>query len=78
MLIKGSESERAAQRWGLIYRAAGASAVGRMVSVLCALAQVPLALHCLGQEGFGLWITLTGAVSLLNFADMGMGLGDAE
>lgn len=77
MLSTEQEPEhlRAAQRWRLIYRAAGASAVGRAVSIACSLAQVPIALKYLGKESFGLWMTLTGAVGLLNFADVGIGLG---
>jgi len=67
--------ERAARRWNLIYKAAGASALGRAVSMVCSLAQIPIALNHLGKESFGLWMTLTGAVSLLNFADVGIGLG---
>ena len=43
--------------------------------MICFLGQVPIALNHLGRESFGLWMTLTGAVSLLNFADFGIGLG---
>lgn len=69
------EQKRAARRWRLIYKAAGATAVSRAVSMACSLGQVPIALHHLGKESFGLWMTLTGAVGLLNFADVGIGLG---
>ena len=72
---QGTEDQRAARRWSLIYKAAGATAVSRAVSMICSLAQVPIALKYLGRESFGLWMTLTGAVSLLNFADLGIGLG---
>lgn len=49
--------------------------MGRIVGMICSLAQVPIALSHLGKESFGLWMTLTGAVGLLNFADIGIGLG---
>ena len=70
-----SERERSARRWNLIYKAAGFSVLGRIISVACVLAQVPVALHHLGKEAFGLWMTLTGTVGLLAFADLGIGLG---
>lgn len=70
-----ASTDRAARRWHLIYRAASFTAVGRLVSVACTLAQVPIALHHLGDEAFGLWITLTGAVGMLGLADFGIGLG---
>ncbi|MDB6155551.1 MAG: hypothetical protein JWL90_4004, partial [Chthoniobacteraceae bacterium] len=75
MLIAGTTEERSRQRIRLLMRSAGVSAFGRVITVFCLLAQVPIALRFLGQESFGLWITLTGAASLLNFADLGMGLG---
>ena len=69
------EKDRAALRWTQVYKSAGATVLGRAVSMLCTLAQVPIALHYLGKESFGLWITLTGVVAMLNFADLGIGLG---
>lgn len=47
----------------------------RIINGICALAQIPLALHILGQEAFGLWITLTSLVTLLTVADFGLGIG---
>jgi len=53
----------------------GVSGAARIVSMACMLLQVPLAIGSLGSEGFGLWMALTSAVSLLAFADLGMGNG---
>ncbi|MBC7366397.1 MAG: hypothetical protein H7343_06215 [Undibacterium sp.] len=47
----------------------------KIFSVLCTLAQVPLALRTLGTEGYGLWITLVGLTTLFNFVDFGLGIG---
>lgn len=47
----------------------------RAVSVLCTLAQVPIALGYLGAEGFGVWMTLTSIASILLVGDFGISLG---
>lgn len=43
--------------------------------MLCTLAQVPIALHYLGAESYGLWIVLMSIFGLLNFVDFGIGVG---
>src|SRR5207244_10513872 len=54
----------------------GLTSVGaRGVSVLNVLISVPLALAYLGTERYGLWMTITSFVALLNFADLGLGNG---
>lgn len=52
-----------------------ASTGAKIFSVLCTLAQVPLALRTLGAEVYGLWITLLGLTTLFNFVDFGLGVG---
>ena len=47
----------------------------KVVSMVCTLAQVPLALHALGAEAYGLWITLMSLTVMLNFIDLGLGVG---
>lgn len=47
----------------------------RVVSVLCTLAQVPIALGYLGAEGFGVWMTLTSIAGILTVGDFGISLG---
>lgn len=51
------------------------SILARGVSISCQLLQVPIALHYLGNEAFGLWITFSGFSFLLTVADFGIGLG---
>ena len=47
----------------------------KVISVVCTLAQVPIALHALGAEAYGLWITLMSLTVMLNFIDLGLGVG---
>jgi O-antigen/teichoic acid export membrane protein len=41
----------------------------------CTLVQVPLALHYLGPEAYGFWVTLFSIMLVLNFVDFGLGVG---
>ena len=52
-----------------------ASVAARGVAVLTALVSVPLTLHYLGTERYGLWMTISSTVAMLGFADLGMGNG---
>src|ERR1019366_5170850 len=52
-----------------------ASAGAKGVSAVCTLLQVPLALHYLGTEAYGFWVTLFSIVIVLNFVDFGLGAG---
>jgi O-antigen/teichoic acid export membrane protein len=52
-----------------------ASAGARAVSGVSTLIQVPLALHYLGTEAYGFWITLFSTVVVLNSVDFGLGVG---
>lgn len=63
------------RRKRLIALAAVYNVFARGISILANLAQVPVALHYLKSEAFGLWMTLVGGVQLMSFADMGMGFG---
>lgn len=51
------------------------SLAGRLISIGCQLCQVPLAVHALGNEAFGLWMTLTSVSFVITFADFGVGQG---
>ena len=39
------------------------------------LVSIPLTIHYLGSERFGLWVTISAAVNMLQFADLGIGNG---
>lgn len=53
-----------------------ATSVGaRVLGIACQLIQVPIAMHALGAEAFGLWMTLTSIGNVIAFADFGVGQG---
>ncbi len=41
----------------------------------CTFVQIPLAIHYLGTEAYGFWITLISVVTTLNYVDFGLGVG---
>ena len=47
----------------------------RAVSIAMSLLAVPLTVHYLGTEQYGLWVTITSVVALLGFADLGLSNG---
>jgi O-antigen/teichoic acid export membrane protein len=49
--------------------------VARASSMVMTIVSVPLTLNYLGAERFGLWMTVTSVVSMLTFADFGIGNG---
>jgi O-antigen/teichoic acid export membrane protein len=52
-----------------------ASVGAKVFSMSCTLVQVPLALHYLGPEAYGFWVTLFSIMLVLNFVDFGLGVG---
>ena len=54
----------------------GIAGIGaRAVSVGVSVVTVPLTLHYLGNERFGLWMTISAVLAMAAFADFGMGNG---
>lgn len=49
--------------------------VARLLNIAIGLASIPITLNYLGDDQFGLWMTLTGFVAFLTFTDFGMGVG---
>jgi O-antigen/teichoic acid export membrane protein len=70
-----TEAGRAHERHRRIAMAALASALAKLVSIATALVSVPLTLHYLGTERYGMWVTITTFTSMLTFADLGIGNG---
>jgi O-antigen/teichoic acid export membrane protein len=66
---------RAHDRHRRVLFSALASALARSISVLTLLVTVPLALSYLGDERYGLWITITSLTIGLSFVDLGLGNG---
>lgn len=70
-----TEQGRSDERHRKIFMTAGAAALSKVVSVGTALISIPLTLHYLGSERFGLWMTITSVIVMLGFADLGIGIG---
>lgn len=47
----------------------------KIISVSTSLVTIPMTLHYLGTERFGLWMTISSVVALMGFADLGIGNG---
>ncbi len=72
----GSTPEgRASERHRRAALTAAAAALAKMVAVGTALISIPLTLHYLGAERFGMWMTISSLVALLAFADFGIANG---
>jgi O-antigen/teichoic acid export membrane protein len=66
---------RAQERHRRMALTAAASALAKLLSVGSALISVPLTLHYLGAERFGLWMTISALIAMLAFADFGIANG---
>lgn len=53
----------------------GASALARVVQISTSLITVPVTLKYLGNERFGLWMTISSVLAMAAFADFGVGNG---
>jgi len=66
---------RSKERYRRIALTSFAAIGARGVGVLTALISVPLTLHYLGNERYGMWMTISSVIAMLGFADLGVGLG---
>ncbi len=49
--------------------------MARTVQIATGLATIPLTIHYLGDERFGLWMTINSLLAIASFADLGIGNG---
>jgi O-antigen/teichoic acid export membrane protein len=70
-----TEEGRSNERHRRIFLTAVASALAKVVSMATMLVSIPLTLHYLGTERFGLWMTISSVIAMLGFADLGIGNG---
>lgn len=70
-----SETGRAAERHRRIGLAALSSSLASATSFVAALVIVPLVLHHLGSERYGVFATITAIAGLVGWADLGIGNG---
>jgi O-antigen/teichoic acid export membrane protein len=66
---------RAQERHRRVALTAAAAALAKVLSVGSALISVPLTLHYLGAERFGMWMTISALIAMLAFADFGIANG---
>jgi O-antigen/teichoic acid export membrane protein len=66
---------RSRERFRRIRRSTAASIAARGIGFATSLITVPLTLHYLGAERYGLWATLSSVIALASFADFGLGNG---
>jgi O-antigen/teichoic acid export membrane protein len=65
----------ARERHRRVVLTAMASVAARSVSVVSALITVPLTLHYLGVDRYGLWMAISSVIALMSFTDFGLGNG---
>lgn len=70
-----SERERGAERFKRIFATGISSVFSKSVSLGITLITIPLTLKYLGAELYGLWMTLTSIMLMMNFVDLGIGNG---
>ncbi|MCW1843779.1 lipopolysaccharide biosynthesis protein [Prosthecomicrobium hirschii] len=70
-----TEAGRAQERLRRAALTALASALARTVSLATVLISVPLTLHYLGAERYGMWMVISSFVAILGFLDLGVGNG---
>jgi O-antigen/teichoic acid export membrane protein len=66
---------RSQERYRRVALTAISSVGARGITVATMLIAVPLTLHYLGTERYGLWMTISSIIAMMGFADLGMGLG---
>jgi O-antigen/teichoic acid export membrane protein len=66
---------RSRERYRRAALTALSSAGAKVVAVITILIAVPLTLHYLGTERYGMWMTISSIIAMMGFADLGMGLG---
>ena len=71
----GNSGQRQTGRERRAVVTAGTAVLARAAQVSTSLLTVPLTIHYLGNERFGLWMTISSVLAMANFADFGIGNG---
>ena len=72
---RSNARDRARERHVRVALGMGASLLAKILSVATAVISVPLTLHYLGSERYGMWMTMSSLVAIFSFADLGIGNG---
>lgn len=70
-----TERGRSRERYRRVALTGITSVAAKGCAVLTALVSVPLTVHYLGAERYGMWMTMSSVIALLGFADLGIGNG---
>ena len=70
-----TEAGRSKERYRRLVLTAGSSFISKGITILTGLISIPLTVHYLGVERYGLWMTISSTVAVLTFADLGLGNG---
>lgn len=70
-----TDEGRAQMREMRVVLAAAAAALAKFISILTMFVTVPITLHYLGNERYGMWMTISSLAAYLAFADFGLGSG---
>lgn len=70
-----TEATRSAERNRRAFLTGATGISARVVSMGISFITVPLTLHYLGNERFGLWMTISSVLAMAGFADFGVGNG---
>lgn len=70
-----TEQGRSQERLRRVAITALSSALAKVVAIATTLISVPLTIGYLGEERYGLWMTISTVVTLLAFTDLGIGNG---
>lgn len=70
-----TESGRGRDRQRRVALTALASAAAKAITIVASLVTVPLTLHYLGAERYGIWMVVSSFTMVLAFADLGLGNG---
>jgi O-antigen/teichoic acid export membrane protein len=66
---------RSLERYRRAFWTTFAAALARAVAMLTTLVTVPLTKTYLGDERYGMWLTISSVIAMLGFADLGLGNG---
>ena len=70
-----SPAERSRERYRRIVLGAGSAVAAKFLVAVCALVTIPLTLHYLGPERYGVLMVITSLPLMFRFADFGLGAG---
>jgi O-antigen/teichoic acid export membrane protein len=66
---------KSSERYRGIFLTGTSAAIVKLLTTAINLVSIPLTVNYLGSERYGLWMAISSAISLMTFADLGLGSG---